>query len=586
MAVNVLIADSFSIPHDIYWWNQDRYGSFVPLIAQPLIKILGISPMYAISICNYLLLTLGFIGFSKLFKQKSIQVLFAIIWFFPFQRFITFGFFPIGLSYSLLGFSLLFLLKLNLDKPLFKDQKNRAKVITIFFIWLAGVWISDLLFVTIATLGIAFFIHAHLQGNKLLKRQILSVFGLGYVGLFLCIKILKAFATFSVAAYGGLNSLSDIGEAISIIFISNYATLSFGTDFYVSLGAWAIFIFFLIGSALTIKKLKAIISFNNPITTFLLADFLGMFAVILLSHWVLLNGMGRWYFVAPYIAGTLFVLRMIDQSEKLAHPFIKSIFFSLSFLIAFSTVGRIYSEYGEYTATASKVKELNKLGKIGIIGDFWESYKLAFVNPENIIATPHENSDVRNPHLPFKVLTQPKIYVNGKEWLDEFPDTFQQFGVTLTKVGNPLSFKEALLCEYKADLTPNKDTLFNADNLMHREGIELENRAIQFQNKKKKKDHAIYGPYILLEKGAYRIDVYLSNVTVEKLKKELLFDVAYNSSSKKISKTFLNASVYDTERGCFSILFNAPEFLFNTEFRILDKQPIDYTLEKMILTKL
>jgi hypothetical protein len=157
--LNVLMAHNYSLPENLYCWGQDRGGTLIPLLSQIFIKPFGIPAYMAVSISNYLVLILGFWGFSTLFKDKRLLLLLALFWFFPYQRFLQIVVFPIGMGYSLLGFSILFIRSIDFQKNIYSHFPNILRLGIISFIWLLAVWCSDLAFVSLLTLLGTFFLY-------------------------------------------------------------------------------------------------------------------------------------------------------------------------------------------------------------------------------------------------------------------------------------------------------------------------------------------------------------------------------------------------------------------------------------------
>ncbi len=117
-----------------------------------------------------------------------------------------------------------------------------------------------------------------------------------------------------------------------------------------------------------------------------------------------------------------------------------------------SGLGTIYNLRNIWPGTlkprVEDLKELRQLGQAGIIGDYWNSYVCAIVSPDSIIATPLQESQVRNSDLPEKVLNQPNIYLVQDWWLETFPDTITQFHAILIKQGKPFSMGGLTLQKY------------------------------------------------------------------------------------------------------------------------------------------
>lgn len=582
MAVNVLIADSFSLPNDWYWWGQDRLGSFIPFISQPLIKS-GLNPLWAVSVCNYLVITLGFIGFSKLFTHKRTIILFALLWFFPYQRYIELSAYPTGLSYGLLGFSFLFIRKIKFKEPILNSRINLLMILIVALIWFSAVWVSDLMYVTLLTLGISSILY--LVRNKELtinKTPVIAVYSIIMITILLVIRKIKAYASDVSQKYADFNSFSDIQESLQNVFDGIYKVLMFNDAFFVSLGGWAILCFMVFTSTLIIKKFRSVIRYENFWINFFLSDFIAIILVIFISHWVFLNGTGRRYFIAPYISYALFALLLFDTYIINRSKMNFKILLCGVLIISLSPVIDTISRFG-FRSTASYVKELDRLGEIGIIGDYWNSYKLSVVNPHTIKSTPHQYDHVRNPLRVPEALNQPKIYIVRDNWLDSFPDTLVQFSCHLKKKGEPLYLAGVHLCEYEVNraLVLNSDWLsFNERNILNADKTIYVNRTERIGY------HSINGPKIILPKGRYSVDFYLSDVKTDSLSDELAVDVSSDSGEHILTSGFLNTGTYNREKECFTLYFEAETLLKETEFRIHETKPVSYIFHKIVVNRI
>ncbi len=546
------------------------------------------SPLLAVSICNYLVITLGFIGYSKLFKHKTTILLFALAWFFPYQRFIDLNVFPLGLSYGLLGFSLLFLRRINLKESFLKNRKNLLNILATALIWFCAVWISDLMYITLLTLGIAtgiyFFFHKDLNYKK---TPVFLTYGIVMIAIILVVLKLKTYATGVSQQFASINTLSEIKEAINMVIGGIIHLLDFRENFYVCAGAWVMLLFFLLAIVLLIKNIRSIITFKDFWLNFFLADFTGIMLVIFLSHWVYLNQMGYWYFVAPYISCLLFILISIDRSSILNNKIVFIGTLLCTLIINISPITKIYSQYGEYRSTASYVRELNQLGEIGIIADFWDSYKLSIANPKQIKSTPHQDSDVKNPSIVHSVILQPKLFISRDMWMDSFPDTLNQFGFLLIKKGNPFSLAGSNLCEYKVLLKDEKTNFeLNANELIQVGGVTNKDGSITFNNQERRTSHSIFGPGYSLGIGKYKIEYYLSGIDIDHLKNEIIADISYNAGKNVLIAKYLNKATYDKQKGCFSFTFKINHPTLNAEFRILEMKSMNYTFHKIVVNKL
>jgi hypothetical protein len=586
MAINILIADSFSLPHDFYCWGQDRGGMLIPMIGSFMIRTLSITPIIAVSIANYLILTVGFIGYSKIFNHRITAVLFAIIWFFPYQRFIDLTSFPIGAGYSLIGFSLLFLLKIDLTNSLLKNRKNLFNVVATISIWLCAVWVSDLVYITLLILGIVGAFYFFLNKNKITYsiKPILYTYLIGMVLIVLIIKKLKTYVTGVTQNFSNFNTLDELRTAIRIVYTKCSEVLLFQESFFISLGAWIILAFLLIGIYLIVRRLKYLLTFQNFWLNFFLADFIGMILVLFLSNWVLMNDMGRWYFVAPYISCSIFLLIAFDRFSIVKSKLNLIGLFTGLLLLGISPVISIYSRYGEYRSMASYIRELNRYGEIGVIGDFWEAYRMAMVNPKQIKSTSHDYSNVKNPSRVIETLLQPRLFVSRDMWMDSFPDTLNQFGHVLIKKGAPLFLGGSNICEYQLQSAPEHFVLQSTDLFLQGGVSNEENHSVSFSSSQKRTGYSVYGPKVTLLKGEYIVDYYIN---LDNLREEdqIILDVSSNSGQVIHYESSLDKVIFDESKGCYTVKFKTNKSLLYVEFRILEKQPINYTFFKIEVNK-
>ena len=101
MAINILMAPGYHLPNDLYAWGQDRGGTLVPLLSNLLYRLVPVSPVSAVSLVHYLILLLGFLAATTLFKSKISRIFLAMLWFLPPWHFTDFVLFPFGIQFSL-----------------------------------------------------------------------------------------------------------------------------------------------------------------------------------------------------------------------------------------------------------------------------------------------------------------------------------------------------------------------------------------------------------------------------------------------------------------------------------------------------
>ncbi len=587
-ALNVLIANDYSLPHDLYCWGQDRGGTLIPLISQLFIKPFGIPAYVAVSLSSYLILTLGFIGFSTLLKDKRLLILLALFWFFPFQRFLQLNVFPIGMGYSLLGFSILFIRNIDFRTSLFRSLPNVIRIGIVGFIWLFAVWCSDLVFVTLITLlgTHLLFTLVHLKKKKANNWQYLFAQLFILAGIFLIIRKAKSYATGNTEQFMYFNSFSNIGKAFLEVFDQSTKVLLGSEDFVLTIGAWIILSLLVIGIYLLIHYRKAIFKFQNFAINFFLFETIATLAVIFLSHWVLLNEMGRWYFVAPYVSfGILFIL-LIEQTGVLTirKKYIGAILIFI--LLGSSSVSNVlHFSDGKYKPMTRTISELNELGQIGVIADYWNAYRMSIVNPDKVKATPKEAGGVRNEKLISEVFNQPRIFISRDMWMDEFPDSLIQFGIPLIRSGEPLFIAGSNICEYEV---VNRKREFELSKLKYPSSVfNGENQSIVLNsNQNELQDQMlVYGPYISILPGKYYLKIHVSPESKNLVNNALHFDISHdfgNKSSGFQSLTHLKF-VSDSTESFFYKEFLTQELMQHTEFRLLVKKPVDFEFLKFEL---
>jgi hypothetical protein len=587
MSINVLMAYLFKLPEDVYWWGQDRLGSFIPLISQLFIKGFGVSPLYAVSVANYLVLVGGFLGFTYLLKSNFSKLLLLIPLFFPYERYAYFNQFPIGLSYGLFGFSILFLSRITFQESPLKKINFKWVVLT-GLVWLCGVWVSDLLFISLLTLGITAFGYVYL--NKSFKsfhfQKYLIAFILTIISIASCIKVLKTFASHVNKNLASINNLAEVKYALSVMYFETSSILKFNDTFLVSLGAWVMLVLFVGCLIYYVKNFKQIISGGHFWMSFFLADFVGILLLIVLSHWVYLNNMGRWYFVAPYLSASLFVISVIDYSKVLQTIWKQVLVFVMVSVVGVSYATSLYHWHGHYTPTTSLISQLDTFGQVGIIGDYWHSYQWAIKDPDRIKATAHDKSNVKSVELVSQTLSQPRLLICRNEWLDQFPDSMQQFGLTLKRKGEPFSIKQEHFCEYQL-LHAQKDTnTFDAFTLFTTNGIiDSVNRSYRFTQDRMITAHAVFGPKMILKPGHYQVAFYLSDYDMQAINEQIIADVSYDFGIKSISKLILNEQNFDVQNGCWMINFSTERTLLGAEFRLIEKKPLNYVFNKIVVVR-
>ncbi len=230
-AIVVLMIHNFQLPHDLYFWGQDRYGSLVPLLGQVFYRGFGFSPLTSESLTHYLLLIAGYFAFAGLFKSKFSRIVLAIIWFFPPFRMIDLLRLNIGQEYSLLAISIFVINKLYADGIENPRLKQHLLLLSITVLFIVATWVSDLAAMSV-------FLILVLQVVFGLRREDVSfTFTFRWKpGIFYAAAGILAGAAFiyygkyfadKSPGYNNFNNLGDIVDSIKIFAVSVLDLLRF-----------------------------------------------------------------------------------------------------------------------------------------------------------------------------------------------------------------------------------------------------------------------------------------------------------------------------------------------------------------------
>ena len=449
-AVTVLMIHDFKLPNDFYFWGQDRMGSLIPLLAQFFYKVFHQSALTSESITHYVILLSGFLAFASFLKNNWYKLIFCIIWFFPPIHMIDVTQFAFGIHYSLIAIACYLLNIINTGK--YGNFKQHLYFLLLTLTLITAVWVSEMALISMGVLigiqSLIFMKEKQSIKNIVLNKGVLYLFVGAILGL-LFINQAKSFSPIH-QSYSSFSDFGNILNTFKQFFESIFDMLLFrANEPFTSLYTFLVLI--LIGILLfNRKKLES--KPNRWFYFFLLEGFVLLF-VILISSWTFENNVPRRYFTCTYIS-LLFALLLFIDGSQVQNNFIKKIRFYALFTVLIGGIGTIYNL--KYVSpktlkpTVQTISEFKKLGQIGIIGDYWNSYLIACVDPDNIIATPHEFSyAVRKHELVEKVFQQKKLYLIKDMWMEEFPDTLSQFGRTIVKKGDEFLIGGCFVNEYK-----------------------------------------------------------------------------------------------------------------------------------------
>ncbi len=566
----------FKISHDLYFWGQDRFGSLIPLIGQFFYKICHLTPVAAESFSHYLLLILGYLGFTTLFRSKYVKIIFVMVWFLPPLRMIDILKVGMGEQYALIGIAAFLINKIynnSFEKYLLMKYFLLAAVTVIFIL---AIWVSDLAVITIFLILsihlIFYFKYNRFSLNKILKNSELYYIIVGFALGTAFIIYAKKNAV-KVENYYDFFDFKTLAASIRI-FAGTIVDLFL---FKIKEPFTSIYSYMLAISIIIISLSYRYIKFMENHVKWMLIfsmDLVLVFLIIISSHWAYLNGIPRRYFVCNYVSFWLIFLMTIEDFKKASLKNILLIFLFLT--VVTGGLGTIYNfKYispKKLTPTIKTASEFKRLGRIGIIAEYWNSYLSSAPDPDHIKATPNDISVVRNQSLVDSVFAQPQIYVIKDMWMKSFPDTLEQFGYVLIKNGEEFRLGGSQLCNYRKSKISK---IFFSNKFKSNCGKLKEdpalNRDVLFVSKECdscKNKHFLYGPYIPIGIGSFTARFYIKVEQVDN-SPFATFDVAGDwgnkiLATKEFGKDFVAGTNYDS----VDLDFKTNKRYTNLEFRI------------------
>jgi len=511
MAVNVLMAQNLDIPHDFYFWGQDRAGSLIPMLAHFLIDAYKFPAMLAVSVVHYAILIAGFFALATFFRNRNLKIILALVWFFPSWHFLDQVILLFGIQMSTIAISL-YLLRM-MQKAIHRYARLIWLSLTCFTFVIA-IWVSDLAFLSLIILVLIVFWRYWPE----LKKERFRFFTnekerlMRFIIVAIWFLMGAAFIIYAkhkathVEAYHThhLNRLAEIIASIQILVYSIWRILIFASENIMeSIYAWAI-----------IAGLPLILMLSNTRSRFItfcyshkwfvffaLNGILTLF-LLLLSHWVYLNGTPRRYFTIVYIS--LWVATLL-YLESTGSPYRQLRMIILLIVVLSGSISSFYKFYlpERIPSRVTTMNDLTKLGDFGLISDYWVSYLTASIDPQHIVATPHDKNDVRNYYYAEGVFKMPKLYLARDGWMNSFPDTITQFGHILSRKGSEFHLGDLYLCQYERVYY---NRIFSAEEMQHQGKIVADihsrfGKVAVTTNDFDWNKHFIYGPFLSLKQG-------------------------------------------------------------------------------------
>lgn len=521
MAVNVLMAQDLNLPGDFYFWGQDRAGSLIPLLANFLVNAYKFPPVLAVSVIHYLILIVGFFALASFFRNRNLKLVLALIWFFPSWHFLDHIILLFGIQMSMIAISLYFL---KMMQVALKRFERLAWLSLACLSFITAIWVSDLALLSLIIVAlivvwkylpvlkknrIQFFLK---DRDALLKIVVITVWFI--IGTAFIVYAKHKATRIEAYHTHHLSHPKEVLASLKIIFSAAWRILIFSSqNFIESIYAWAIIaglpIILLLSN--TRSHFVKFCSSNKWLIFFALNGILTFFLLII-SHWVFLNGTPRRYFTIVYISFWVAILLYIEVTGSSNRQLRMIILLIVVLIGSISSVNKFYFPK-RLPSRLTEMSDLKKLGDFGLISDYWVAYLTACVDPKHIVATPHDKAQVRNYYYAETVFKMPKLYLARDEWMNSFPDTIMQFGHILCRKGSELHLGDLYLCQYER--VYYKRT-FSGEEMQHQGKIVADplsrfGKAVVTTNDFDHKKHFIYGPFLFLKKGTILVQFSLKS---------------------------------------------------------------------------
>ncbi len=485
-AVHVLMAQDFSFPEDLYYWGQDRRGSFEPALASLILNGLALfgysaSPLFLLSIVQFSLIAIAFFCLSQFLKRRLSKLIFALIWFLPpmwFQSLLMLAQ-PYYAQLAFLGLGLRGIVRLE-KKSIYPAQvsnkisaQSLCLISIIVISFFCALWISDLsaflLLGLCGHLGVSYL--SSRKGSTATKgnhwrfslRNILEArHGKAFVAIAIWTTICICFLNFAkqnsvvTDSYQVLfTTRHELLTSLSRIVNRLWPILTFRADnFFLSfslLGLIAVLPSSL-RSIWRIERRKGWIEALSSWKIFFLGCSCFLFVFLLVSKWVYLNDTFARYFALPFIVGSLALLMGLEDSPR---SYGRPASYVLLLLAFCSTLG--FPTYLGPLNVATPVREklvgFRDLQNSAFIGDYWTAYLICSVAPDVLSCTPHDKSVVRCPDCVDEVLSEDRsrLYLVRNAWFKRFPNEISQFDRRLVRSGSPRTIGGYVLAPYRID---------------------------------------------------------------------------------------------------------------------------------------
>ena len=482
-AVHILMTYDLQLPHDLYYWGQDRLGSLVPIIGHVLQKLLPLSPVEAVGLVNYGALIVAYLCFASFLTHALSRVLLAAAFFLPLRFYVDLlqSGQPYAAQFAGLGLATIGLRWLLFQWSRVTIWQRRLGMILTLGSMTISLWMSDF---SIVYLGIVLGAIAHYLVLQLpaeqrqlrypwMRLDTITLGGSIALGI-LFLRFAKASASHS-GNYSKFNSPAELADLLGRMGNSFAKHLRFeGLSIWFSLAAYG-------SVAVTACVLYVIWRYRQSIlkhsaqgTTIWLGSW-GLAAgvsmtILLLSNWVYHpEEITQRYFVVVYVLCWLTVLRLTELIPQQARLMLVALLITLVVVSSMTLPPRLFALKSPRPMVVTLTK-LKPLAPAGFIGEYWHAYILCSANPELFNCTPYDRRGkigcprgngnpykyrprigavVRCKRCVEKVINSPTVYLVKQQWFEQFPQRIEQFGYCFVKSGEDVRIARHDMAPYR-----------------------------------------------------------------------------------------------------------------------------------------
>ncbi|MEZ4720885.1 MAG: hypothetical protein R2813_03290 [Flavobacteriales bacterium] len=431
IAVHVLMSHDFSFQNDMYYWSQDRLGSFVPMVAYLIKALSGFPAVWAVSVVKWLLLVFGAACFWYFMPLRLFRWAFSVLWFFPIYelRFLLLPGHPYGEQLAFLALSFICFDRAVLRSRFWFFPAFIASAVI-------SIWISDF--------SLFFFLLLSLFYSKPLLRFLYSFFSWNHRIKILASTIISLLGLV-LLLYAKLHSVRDPSYTLQMFasldqFLHSLDLLWFYTRnviFFQSISFWNSFAFFS-AFGLSFLFLVNYRSLGGWQAYFLLSFLLG-FTFISSLRWLSINYVMLKYFIPTFYAlwaGFCAISPALFSRYKII---LSTLLIILSLSSVFSLL-HVYSLYVQdqdpVCISLDDVQTIEHSHKRFFIGEYWHSYVLSIAHPDEVVSTPHDRDFLRHNAPVLATLRSDTIILVANNWLNTVPDSIVQYNHLLVSTGN------------------------------------------------------------------------------------------------------------------------------------------------------